>query len=74
MITPDTLRRFCASRGYFTVGDNAQYEKLFDLARNERSAHELALVIWLCSVTEETVEEIEHELLEYWWSVRSNAS
>lgn len=50
MTVPSNLiYNLCNEKGYFTAGDNDQYDKLFYLNELEVSADELALAIWLCS-------------------------
>ena len=39
----------CVKRNYFTCGTNEQYQKMFDMARDGATAHDIALVIWVCS-------------------------
>ena len=43
------LYELCVKKNYFTCGDSSQYGKMFDLAENGASSHDIALVIWLCS-------------------------
>lgn len=44
-----TLYRLCVDNNYFTCGDNAQYEKLFEANEMNASKEELATIIWICS-------------------------
>lgn len=57
-ISNEDLRAFCIQNDLFNTGSNDQYEKLFRL--NDRGAcyYELSLVIWLCSDTDKSAQEI----------------
>lgn len=48
-IPTEALRLLCIEMGWFTNGDNQQYQKLFELNREGASLDDLALVIWVCS-------------------------
>lgn len=45
----EELYRLCVNRGYFTCGTSEQYQRMFHMARNGATAHDIALVIWICS-------------------------
>ena len=60
-LTTEDLRVLCIREGWFTNGDNEQYQKLFDLNRAGASPEDLALVIWICS-TDVSREEVLHVL------------
>lgn len=62
-MTNETLRSLCIKNKWFTCGFNSQYDKLFDMNRNNSSIDELALVIWLCS-DEVSKEQIKQELMK----------
>lgn len=55
------LYRLCNEKEYFTCGALEQYEKMFSLAENGASAHDIALVIWLCS-DDKDLSVIEEEV------------
>lgn len=57
------LYRLCNERNYFTCGTSEQYSKMFELAENGATAHDIALVIWLCSDNKD-LQVIESEVLE----------
>lgn len=48
-MTIQKVYTLCNTEGYFTCGDNGQYDKMFDMVREERPLHDIALVIWICS-------------------------
>ena len=48
-ISSYTLYRICNEKQYFTDGSNEQYDKLFELNRQNISIIELATIIWICS-------------------------
>lgn len=60
------LRSLCISNNYFTCGSTNQYNKMFDLADEGANAHDIALVIWLCSndVKFEKIEKEVEEIIE----------
>ena len=58
--TTDELRMLCIKNNWFTGGTISQYEKMFELNRNDVGVREIALVIWLCS--DASLEEIEKKL------------
>ena len=43
------LRELCIQNNWFTCGSNRQYSRLFDMAKDGASIHDLVLIIWLCS-------------------------
>lgn len=45
----ETLYTLCNTHKWFTCGGNKQYDKLFELNREDIGLQELSLVIWLCS-------------------------
>lgn len=59
------IRTYCIENHLFSCGSGYQYDKMFRLHQeNPDDLHSLALIIWLCSETEKTVEEIELDLKE----------
>lgn len=48
-ISTHDLWILCNEMNWFTGGTNSQYEKLFDLNREDAPLEELALVIWICT-------------------------
>ncbi|BAL01909.1 hypothetical protein OBV_p-00540 (plasmid) [Oscillibacter valericigenes Sjm18-20] len=59
----DDLYRLCNLNGYFTCGNSAQYQKMFDMADAGAAAHDVAVVIWICS-DDKPLEKIEKEVQE----------
>lgn len=48
-LTFEDVRTLCIENGWFTNGDNEQFEKLYDMIHEGASLDEVALVIWICS-------------------------
>lgn len=63
-IPTTVLREFCIRHRYFTNGDNGQYEKLFEMFERNEPMHDIALIIWICSVTDKRPADIGLELLK----------
>lgn len=59
----EKLYRLCNQKGYFTCGSSEQYAKMFKMAEQGATAHDIALVIWICSNNKE-LETIENEVSE----------
>ena len=57
--------RLCNAFGWFTHGTNTQYERMFQMVREGKPIHDIALAIWLCSDGEE-LETIETNLEDVW--------
>ena len=55
------LRNLCIENNWFTGGSNDQYGKLFKIADNGATIHELAIIIWLCSA-DTKLSDIEYKL------------
>ena len=55
------LRQLCIENDYFTVGSCEQYEKMFEMAEGGSPAHDIALVIWICS-TDASLSIIEQQV------------
>lgn len=55
------IYRLCNVNDWFTCGTNRQYERMFQMVREGKPIHEIALAIWLCSDGEE-LETIETAL------------
>lgn len=54
---------YCKRENLFTSGDIIQYEKMLAACDNESvSAHDVAIMIWICSETTKTVQEIEKDI------------
>jgi len=49
----------CNEHRWFTHGSNSQYERMFKMVDGEKTIHEIALIIWICSDPKWSVEEIE---------------
>ena len=61
-LTAMRVYELCNDHRWFTHGSNSQYERMFDMVRDAKPIHEIALVIWICSDPKWTVEEIESVL------------
>lgn len=59
----EKLYSMCNTKGYFTCGSNKQYSEMFDMAKDGASAHDIALVIWICSDGKQ-LDEIERDVEE----------
>lgn len=59
----EKLYRLCNQKGYFTCGSSEQYAKMFEMAEQGATTHDIALVIWICSNNKE-LETIENEVSE----------
>ena len=57
------LYNLCNEKRYFTCGSSNQYQKMFDMAEQGATAHDVALVIWICSDNKE-LKVIENEVKE----------
>lgn len=55
------IRSLCIENDWFTCGSNMQYERMFEMAENGCTLHDLAMVIYTCSDNAE-VDEIEREI------------
>ena len=63
MIIPNyELSRLCIKRSWFTSGSISQYEKLFQANSDGWSIERLAIIIYICSSGEWTVDSIVQEL------------
>lgn len=60
----DELRALCIKRDWFTSGSLSQYNKLFTMNDKGSNIHDLAIVIWICSSTDESISDIEKILEE----------
>ena len=52
------LYRFCNEKKLFTCGSTAQYDKMFELARDGVTKSELAVMLYICSDSEYTLAAI----------------
>ena len=50
--------RLCNVNDWFTCGTVSQYNKMFDMVRENRPIHDIALVIWFCSDGRDSEEDI----------------
>lgn len=57
------LRELCIQNHWFTCGSTRQYSRLFDMAKDGASIHDLVLIIWLCSEDADK-EDIKRQLKE----------
>lgn len=54
---------YCKENNLFTGGDMVQYNKVLSACDDKTTpAHDIAVMIWICSKTEKTVEEIENDI------------
>lgn len=67
------IYRLCNDKGYFTCGSGTQFHKMFDMAENGASAHDVALAIWICSDNKE-LDVIEAEIKEIFSEVRPTSN
>ena len=56
------LQRYCIDNKLFTKGDNEQYKRIFDKLRQGFPLHDIATIVWACSETSKTADEIELDL------------
>ena len=61
----DALRALCIKHDWFTSGSLSQYNKLFSMNDKGSNIHDLAVVIWICSSTDESISDIEKILEEH---------
>lgn len=61
-LTTMSVYELCNDKRWFTHGSNSQYDRMFNMVREGKPIHEIALVIWICSDPKWTVEEIESAL------------
>lgn len=55
---------YCRRNNLFTGGDIKQYEKVLSACDDETTPdHDIAVMIWICSSTSKTVEEIENDII-----------
>ena len=57
----DGVYRMCNAKQFFTAGSNEQYDRMFDMVRNNADWHKIALMIWLCS-DGYNLDEVENEI------------
>lgn len=62
MLTVDLVYRMCNMYQWFTHGTVEQYDRMFEMVKQGKKVHEIALVIWICSDPSITVETIEGTL------------
>lgn len=54
---------YCRRNNLFTNGDINQYTKVLSACDDKTTpVHDIAVMIWICSTTEKTVEEIENDI------------
>lgn len=59
----EKLRELCIKNGWFTMGTNSQYEKLFYANKHGCPIDEIATIIWLCTDCE-SLGTCRREILE----------
>lgn len=68
----EKIYRLCNEKEYFTCGSSTQYNLMFDMARERKPAHDIALVIWICSDNAD-LSVIEQEINEIYKEVCGNS-
>lgn len=58
------IRNYCIKNNLFTNGDTNQYSKMFQMVDENKPLRDVAVVIWICSKTNKTIEEIQSDLEE----------
>lgn len=54
---------YCEKNNLFTGGDSEQYKNMLLCCEDcVTSAHDIAVMIWICSTTEKSIEEIEKDI------------
>ena len=61
-INPDKLRETCIRNQWFTCGSNEQYERMFMMNDDGAPIYGIALVIYICSEANFSLDEIEDTL------------
>lgn len=62
-ITATDMYRVCNKYNFFTHGSNYQYDKLFDVVREDSTdLTKIATIIWICS--EQSYEEVYNTLVK----------
>lgn len=57
------VMNYCKKEDLFTSGDIVQYNKMLAACDSEYvSAHDVAVMIWICSDTEKSIEQIEKDI------------
>ena len=59
----DRVYQLCNSMQLFTMGNTEQYQRMFNMIRNNAPLEDVALVIWICSV-DRSRKQIEDALRE----------
>ena len=65
------LRYFCIDNDYFTAGDNEQYSKMFEVAKEavksglKTDIEKVAAIIWVCSETDDSIDIIGSKIAEW---------
>ena len=62
MLTTSQVRSYCIQNNLFTAGSNNQYNKMFTMVADGKPLKDIALVIWTCSSTTKSIENIEEDL------------
>ena len=58
------IRSYCIRNNLFTNGDCNQYNKMFQMVDTNQPLRDVAVVIWICSKTNKTIEDIKNDLEE----------
>lgn len=61
------LSNFCKENKYFSSGTANQYDRFIDLVFSDRgiTIDEMALIIWICSTSGYSIEEIKEKVEEF---------
>lgn len=57
-----SVRNYCIKNNLFTNGDCGQYAKTLEAADVTNNYHNVAVMIWICSKTDKTINDIENDL------------
>lgn len=62
-LTVEEMYRICNKYQFFTNGDNSQYDKLFDVVREDsEDLPKIVTILWICS--EQSYKEIYNTLIK----------
>ena len=64
MLDVNTVYNLCNRNSWFTYGTNSQYNRMFEMVRQGKSIHDIAVVIWICSDGSDKIGTIERILKE----------
>ena len=59
------IRRFGCENNLFSAGDIRQFDLMFDMVdkcTSREDVHDIAVIIWICSITELSIKDLEESL------------